>query len=605
MNFTGFGFNYDAPLVPGALSPSMPFYALHDGCVVPTLSGDLTYDPGLDPYGVAQYVPPPARPAEGVADTGQQPAPPPPPPPPPQPRPSAAPKIRRPPNAFMVFANERRKLLARAFPNETNQSISVRLGSMWKAMPADRKTVYYQVAKEAAAEHKRLYPSYVYSPKEARMRKQARELVRKEKAAKPATDGTGAELAGMGCEGDPPSTETRAKLMEVAQLLDSLSSDRLLHQPRRRSPYAAEPGGALSADADSSTAAGGAPADRPVPQPGVKTETPPSVDPGGVHRSAYPPAGQGVSEGVARGPLHHPVSSAHGRETQWTVVPPGPSSGAGAFVPVGRGPDGQLVYQSLAAGYGPAPAADAAPCYLSGRAELADGGCHQLGVAGRPADHPWAAVHPAASAARPGPVHHHLHGAGLLRHPPDAPCQSQLVPLTSSGWPLRLRTPAGGGSAVAMGVPRGRLACAGSDPARPHEFCLHLLAGGSCSHCRPTGCCGTLSAACQCQCPAVLSSPQGHLQQRQQPSQLTPTALGPGGGPQPERPRRPTPIRLRIPDPRYRQGLRAAPAVDLRSCWRTVAEAQCSAAPPAAYLRPASPSIEELVSHHTPEPLGM
>ena len=51
-----------------------------------------------------------------------------------------------------------RKVLAQAFPKENNQSISVRLGSMWKAMPADHKTVYFQAAKAAAAEHKRLHP---------------------------------------------------------------------------------------------------------------------------------------------------------------------------------------------------------------------------------------------------------------------------------------------------------------------------------------------------------------------------------------------------------------------------------------------------------------
>ena len=41
-----------------------------------------------------------------------------------------------------------------------------------------------------------------------------------------------ARSAGIGCEGDSPSTETKAKLMEVTQLLDSISSDRLLHQVR-------------------------------------------------------------------------------------------------------------------------------------------------------------------------------------------------------------------------------------------------------------------------------------------------------------------------------------------------------------------------------------
>lgn len=51
-----------------------------------------------------------------------------------------------------------RKILARAFPNENNQLISVRLGCMWKSMAPDYKGIYYKMAQDAAARHKRLYP---------------------------------------------------------------------------------------------------------------------------------------------------------------------------------------------------------------------------------------------------------------------------------------------------------------------------------------------------------------------------------------------------------------------------------------------------------------
>ncbi|XP_069686383.1 uncharacterized protein [Periplaneta americana] len=107
------------------------------------------------------------------------------PPLPPQPSPQpvlimAAPrqKIPRPPNAFMLFANEWRKKLAVQFPRESNKDISVRLGAMWKAMLKDDKDKYFMLAREVDAEHKRKYPDYVYNPKEARMRKALREQSR-------------------------------------------------------------------------------------------------------------------------------------------------------------------------------------------------------------------------------------------------------------------------------------------------------------------------------------------------------------------------------------------------------------------------------------------
>ncbi|KAJ9598250.1 hypothetical protein L9F63_011071, partial [Diploptera punctata] len=80
-------------------------------------------------------------------------------------------KIPRPPNAFMIFANEWRRKLAFQHPTESNKEISVRLGVMWKNLPADTKEGYYTASRQADEEHKRKYPGYYYSPKEARMNK--------------------------------------------------------------------------------------------------------------------------------------------------------------------------------------------------------------------------------------------------------------------------------------------------------------------------------------------------------------------------------------------------------------------------------------------------
>ncbi|KAF2905979.1 hypothetical protein ILUMI_00210 [Ignelater luminosus] len=84
------------------------------------------------------------------------------------------PKIPRPPNAFMIFANEWRKKLAVEHQGESNKEISVRLGNMWKSLPSTTKDLYYLAAKKADEDHKVKYPGYYYSPKEARLRKEMR-----------------------------------------------------------------------------------------------------------------------------------------------------------------------------------------------------------------------------------------------------------------------------------------------------------------------------------------------------------------------------------------------------------------------------------------------
>lgn len=85
-------------------------------------------------------------------------------------------KVPRPPNAFMIFANEWRRKLASEYPKESNKEISVRLGIMWKNLTTDAKDNYYTASRKADEEHKRKYPGYYYSPKEARLRKNMRSL---------------------------------------------------------------------------------------------------------------------------------------------------------------------------------------------------------------------------------------------------------------------------------------------------------------------------------------------------------------------------------------------------------------------------------------------
>lgn len=67
-------------------------------------------------------------------------------------------KIPRPANAFMIFANENRRKVAKMHPLESNKEISIRLGTQWKNLPAPSKDKYFAMAKEVDDDHKRKYP---------------------------------------------------------------------------------------------------------------------------------------------------------------------------------------------------------------------------------------------------------------------------------------------------------------------------------------------------------------------------------------------------------------------------------------------------------------
>jgi hypothetical protein len=83
-------------------------------------------------------------------------------------------KICRPPNAYIIFSKEFRKVVAAAHPEDSNILISQLLGAIWKALPQAEKNIYYEKAKKPEADHLAKYPSYVYCPNEARRQKSLR-----------------------------------------------------------------------------------------------------------------------------------------------------------------------------------------------------------------------------------------------------------------------------------------------------------------------------------------------------------------------------------------------------------------------------------------------
>ena len=83
---------------------------------------------------------------------------------------SNSPKVKRPMNAFMIWARLYRSTIAKRYPNANNAEISVKLGEIWNDLSTEQQRPYFDEASLLKEKHRTEHPNWVYQPRPSKRR---------------------------------------------------------------------------------------------------------------------------------------------------------------------------------------------------------------------------------------------------------------------------------------------------------------------------------------------------------------------------------------------------------------------------------------------------
>ena len=75
------------------------------------------------------------------------------------------PRVKRPMNAFMLYAQVARRKVATKYPNLNYAKLSKTLGKIWQVLPEEERRPFIQEAERLRTQHKLKHPDYKYTPK--------------------------------------------------------------------------------------------------------------------------------------------------------------------------------------------------------------------------------------------------------------------------------------------------------------------------------------------------------------------------------------------------------------------------------------------------------
>ena len=81
------------------------------------------------------------------------------------------PRVKRPMNAFMLYAQVARRKVATKYPNLNYAKLSKTLGKIWQVLPEEERRPFIQEAERLRTQHKLKHPDYKYTPKRLKSKK--------------------------------------------------------------------------------------------------------------------------------------------------------------------------------------------------------------------------------------------------------------------------------------------------------------------------------------------------------------------------------------------------------------------------------------------------